>query len=67
MFKTDSSEWFHCEVLDILWSLRVQTIEKCRRYVFDKSMEKVRAELALFSVDKARVLHLTSFVLSVLL
>ena len=30
-------------------------------------MEKVRAELALFSVEKTRALHLTSFLLSVLL
>ena len=29
-------------------------------------MEKVRAELTLFSVEKARTLHLTSFLLSVL-
>ena len=30
-------------------------------------MEKVRAELPLFSVEEARTLHLTSFLLSVLL
>ena len=30
-------------------------------------MEKVRAELAIFFVEKARALHLTSFLLSVLL
>ena len=30
-------------------------------------MEKVRAELTIFFVEKARALHLTSFLLSVLL
>ena len=30
-------------------------------------MEKVRAELAIFFIEKARALHLTSFLLSVLL
>ena len=51
----------------ILWSIRVWTIENCCRFVFYDNMEKVRAELAIFSVEKARVLHLTSFLLSVLL
>ena len=34
---------------------------------FYNNKEKLRAELALFSVEKARALHLTSFLLSVLL
>ena len=44
-------------------------MEDCRRQIcfyFYNNMEKVRARLALFSVEKARVLHLTSFLLSVL-
>ena len=49
----------------ILWSIRVYTTENCRRFVFYNNMEKVRAELALFSVENARVLHLTSLLLSV--
>ena len=57
MFKTQvepraAGEWFHCQVLDIL---------------FYNNMEKVRAELTIFFVEKARALHLTSFLLSVLL
>ena len=43
------------------------TIENCCRFVFYNNMEKVRAELAIFFVEKARALHLTSFLLSVLL
>ena len=38
----------------ILWSIRVKTIENFRRFVFYNNVEKVRAELALFSVKKAR-------------
>ena len=34
---------------------------------FYNDVEKVRAELALFSIEKVRTLHLTSFLLSVLL
>ena len=34
---------------------------------FYDNMEKTRAEFSLFSVEKARALHLTSFLLSVLL
>ena len=30
-------------------------------FFFYNNMEKVRAELALFSVEKSRALHLTSF------
>ena len=53
-------------------AIRVYTIENCRRFVvvvafFCENMEKVRVELALFSFEKARALHLTSFLLSVLL
>ena len=42
-------------------------MDNCRRFVFYNNMEKVRAELAIFFVEKARALHLTSFSLSVLL
>ena len=45
----------------------LQTIENCYQFVFYNNMENVRAELALFSVEKVRALHLTSFLLSVLL
>ena len=43
MFKTQvepraAGEWFHCKVLNILtlfpWSIRVQTMENCCRFVF---------------------------------
>ena len=37
------------------------------RFVFCNNMEKTREEFPLFSVEKARALHLTSFLLSVLL
>ena len=43
-------------------------MQNCRRricFYFYNNMEKVRAGLALFSVEKVRVLHLTSFLLSV--
>ena len=71
MFKTQvepraAGEWFHCQVLDFLWR-HFMTIENCHRFVFYNNMEKVRAELAIFFVEKARALHLTSFLLSVLL
>ena len=36
-------------------------------FLFYINMAKLRAELVLFSVDKARALHMTSFQLSVLL
>ena len=50
-----AGEWFHCQVLDILWSIRVKTIENCRRFVFYNNMEKVRTELANFSLrNRAR-------------
>ena len=39
----------------------------CRRFVFYNNKDKLRAELALLSDEKARALHLTSFLLSVLL
>ena len=35
--------------------------------LFYNNMEKVRADLTIFFVEKARALHLTSFLLSVLL
>ena len=43
MFKTQvepraAGEWFHCKVLNVLtlflWSIRVQTMENCCRFVF---------------------------------
>ena len=43
------------------------SIENCRRFVFYNNKDKLRAELALLSDEKARALHLTSFLLSVLL
>ena len=49
----------------ISWSIRVQTIENCRQFVFYNNVEKVRAGFALFSVEKAHALHLTSFLSSV--
>ena len=42
-----------------VWSIRVKTIENCRRCDFYNNMEKVLAELALFFVEEARVLYLT--------
>ena len=62
MFKTQvepraAGEWFHCQVLNI-------TLPSFEYY---NNKEKLRAELVLFSVEKARALHLTSFLLSVLL
>ena len=38
-----------------------------QRFGFYNNVEKVRPELALFSVEKVRALHMTSFLLSVLL
>ena len=64
-----TGEWFHCQVLNILWRPFVVyksiTIENCRRFGFYNNIGKVLAEVALFSVEKALALHLTSF-LSVL-
>ena len=51
----------------ILWSTRVYTIENCCRSIFYNNKDKLRTELALLSDEKARALHLTSFLLSVLL
>ena len=54
----------------ILWSYRLQKQPSiCLLVVvfFYNNIEKIRAELALFSVEKGRALHLTLFVLSVLL
>ena len=76
MFKTQvepraAGEWFHCQVLDILWRhfMVYKSIDhrKLRSICFYNNMKNLRAELAIFSVEKARVLHLTSFLLSVLL
>ena len=74
MFKTqvEPGEWFHCQVLDILWRhfMVHKSIDhsKLPSICFYNNMEKVRAELAIFVlVEKARALHLTSFLLSVLL
>ena len=43
------------------------TKHNCGCFVFYCNMEKIQAELALFLIEKARVLHLTSLLLSVLL
>ena len=76
MFKTQvepraAGEWFHCQVLNILWRhfIVYKSIDhrNCCRFVFYSNKDKLLAELALFSVEKARALHLTSFLLSVLL
>ena len=76
MFKTQvepraAGEWFHCQVLDILWRhfmvYKSMDHRKLPSIFFYNNMEKVRAELAFFFVEKARALHLTSFLLSVLL
>ena len=40
-------------------------MENGHRFVLYNNMEKVRAELVLFSVEKARKLHPTSFLLAV--
>ena len=45
----------------------MQTMENFRRFVSYNNMEKVRVGLTLLSVEKVRALHLTSFLLSVLL
>ena len=78
MFKTQvepraAGEWFHCQVLDILWrhfivykSIHVDH-RKLLLIFFYNNKDKLRAELALLSDEKARALHLTSFLLSVLL
>ena len=48
MFKTQvepraAGEWFHCKVLNILtlflWSIRVQTMENCCRFVFYNNID----------------------------
>ena len=76
MFKTQvdlraAGEWFHCQVLNILWRnfIVYKSIDhrKLPSIFFYNNKEKLRAELVLFSVEKARALHLTSFLLSVLL
>ena len=77
MFKTQvepraTGEWLHCHVLDILCChfMVYKSIDHRKRpliNVFYNNMEKVQTELALFSVEKVAHLHLTSFLLSVLL
>ena len=76
MFKTQvepraAGEWFHCQVLNILWRhfIVYKSIDhrKLLSIFFYNNKDKLRAELVLFSVEKARALHLTSFLLSVLL
>ena len=71
MFKTQVElralgEWFHWQVLNILWHQFMVCESKDHRKLpsicfLYNNMEKVRAELALLSVEKARALHLTSF------
>ena len=48
MFKTQvepraAGEWFHCKVLNVLtlflWSIRVQTMENCCRFVFYNNID----------------------------
>ena len=76
MFKTQvepraAGEWFHCQVLNILWRhfIVYKSIDhrKLPSICFYNNNDKLRAELVLSSVEKARALHLTSFLLSVLL
>ena len=77
MFKTQvepraAGEWFHCQVLDILWHhfMVYKSIDHRKLpsvNVFYNYMEKVRVELTIFFVEKVPALHLTSFLLSVLL
>ena len=69
MFKT---QWFHCQILNILWRhfMVYKSIDPKKLpsiCFFYNNMENVRAELAIFFVEKACMLHLTSLLLSVLL
>ena len=41
-------------------------MRNCHRFFYN-NLEKVQAELALFSIEKVRILHPMSFLLSVLL
>ena len=75
MFKTQvepraAGNWFDCQVLNILWRhfIVFKSIDhrKLPSICFYNNKEKLRAELALFSVEKARSFHLTSFSLSLL-
>ena len=75
MFKTQvepraAGEWFHCQTFNSLWRhfMVYKSIDHRNlpsSWFFDNNKEKVRAELAIFFVEKARALHLTSFLLSV--
>ena len=74
MFKTQveplaASEWFHCQVLNIIIFIVYKSVDhrKLPSIFFYNNKDKLRAEIVLFFVEKARVLHLTSFLLSVLL
>ena len=66
-----TGEWFHCHILNILWRhfIVYKSIDhrKLPSICFLHKKKKLRAELVLFSVEKARALHLMSFLLSVLL
>ena len=64
----DHGEWFHCQVLNILWRhfIVYKSIDHRKLpFVFYNNKDKLRAELALLSDEKVRTLHLTSFLLSV--
>ena len=54
--NSSGSEWFHCQVLDILWHhfLVYKSIDhrKLPSICFYNNMEKVRVELAIFSLRK---------------
>ena len=77
MFKTQvepraAREWFHCQVLNVLWCHFIVCKSIDHRKLpsicfFYNNKNKLRAELALLSDEKARALHLTSFLLPVLL
>ena len=77
--KMTSGEWFHCQVLDIFWRHFMVYLTNrfhfaVRLYSDNAQMtskrgenKEVRYEPQAGSVEKARTLHLTSFLLSVLL
>ena len=72
MFKTQV--WLMvnpCNVLNILWCYFMVTKSTDHRKLpsifFYNYNEKEQEELALFSVEKVNTIHLTSFLLSVLL
>ena len=57
MFKTQK-EWFHCKVLHILtsflWSIRVQTMENCCRFVFYNNIDRFSRPFPLTFLGKSR-------------